>query len=205
MTHWNKVNFSLTADLTQPTPPCPNLPRTVRTSHVYLQVEIRQKSLTCPSQLDGQSDVDSRRRNVPRESPGVRSPPAEPVEPSRAPLLSVSPQQEAASSWRLKTEKDYDGFLKTGSGPPSNTSFCCFFWLEETIQVCICPLTRMSPKRVNSLRLFPIPPSAYSVRLPSRLSVVLWPVRVTERNVLLTIRFILLFPSERARSRLLSV
>lgn len=76
MTHWNKVNFSLTADLTQPTPPCPNLPQRVHTNHVYLQVEIRQKSLTCPSQLDGQSDVDSRRRNVPQREPWSKKPPS---------------------------------------------------------------------------------------------------------------------------------
>ena len=148
---------------------CPNLPQKINTRHI--PVEVRQRNLTCPSQPNGLSDMGLRTRSVPRESPGVwvygqevsperalewgTPPSAEPVEPSSAPSwLWVQ------GIWKQKYN---DGFENRVWSSQNHTSFCCLFRLEETIQLCICSLTRISFRCVNSLRLLPIPRGAYSV------------------------------------------
>ena len=122
----------------------PNLPQKVNTRHI--PAEVRQRNLTCPSQPNGLSDMGLRTRSVPRESPGVRSPP----QLSRWSPAAPPPGCES---------KAFENSLVL---PESRLSVASSGW-RKTIQLCICSLTRISFRCVNSLRLLPIPQGAYSV------------------------------------------
>lgn len=98
MTHWNKVNFSLTGDLTQHTTPCPNLPQIVQISHINLQVEISQTNLTCTSQLDGQRGATMQGEQCPEwEDPQLSR-----RSPSEPPSELVRMRHEVASSMAVE-------------------------------------------------------------------------------------------------------
>ena len=99
----------------------PNLPQKVNTRHI--PAEVRQRSLTCPSQPNCLSDMGLRTRSVPRESPGVRSPP----QLSRWSPAAPPPGCES----KAFENREITMALKTVWSSQSHMSFCCLFRLEE--------------------------------------------------------------------------
>lgn len=148
MTLWNKVNFSLTGDLI-----CPKVPQRIQTNHIYLQVEISQMNLTCPSQWDGQRVTAVQGEKCPEK---LSRTPMEPLELIRAHLTACECRAGRSLFHGCWKPTKIEMALQIASGSPRNTSVASPT-LEETMQVCNCSLTRISPCELletvsNSLR-----------------------------------------------------